>query len=340
MADYTDTQGEEVKPLSAFYSTTLNPRITSYDTLATRIAYALGYPLVNVEAHTNAVYDNISIACEMYAKFAGYTEEYLAFNSDLYERGKGVKLDRLFSITPDLKACYDTSKQPLDIECNPAASVADTGTETTATTATTGTETTATTATDRNECLYNISYDYDINDYRKVIDVWSFEQGTHSGVNTLFTLEQSLAQQTYFSYSMGNMGFDLVSWYAVKEWLETREKLLATKPNIQFNPRTQYLKIIPEPQSQYYGIVACYVEEPVRDLVRAQWVYQYSLALTKMIVGRVRGKYSGTGLVGGGNIDGESLVSEGKEEKAELEKELNEGAPGFGDAGPPIFFVA
>ena len=401
MAEYTDSQGEPVKPLSSFYSTALSPRVSSYDTLATRIAYALGYPLVNVEIHTNAIYDNISIACEMYAKFAGYTEEFLVFDSDLYESGKGIRLDKLFSITPDLSACYDGSKRPLREDCDPTTTTeapditgtqvtcstaitstettgttATTGTETTGTTATTGTETTGTSATtgtevsaitaseitgtettcvtsvtsasptattteaETNECLYNIAYDYDLNDYRKVIDVWSFTQGTHTGVNTLFTLEQSLAQQTYFSYAMGNYGFDLVSWYAVKEWLELREKLLATRPSIMFNERTQYMKLIPEPRNRYYGIVACYVEAPVRDLVKNMWVYQYSLALTKMVVGRVRGKYGNTSLVGGGNIDGESLISEGKEERAALEKELYEVAPGLGDSAPPQFFVA
>ena len=29
--------------------------------------------------------------------------------------------------------------------------------------------------------------------------------------------------------TMGNYGFDLVSWYTLKEWLDTREKLLAIK---------------------------------------------------------------------------------------------------------------
>lgn len=463
MPDYSDTQGEPVKPLSAFYSTSLSPRVTSYDELATRIAYALGYPLVNIETHTNAVYDNISVACEMYAKFAGYTEEYLVFDSNLYEPGKGVRMDKLFSITPDLSACYDTSKRELTTDCCPedtetvkitgydvtcsvvltsAPGVPLTGTSTTCITSTSGTSdeeqitqevenllqqqliniqtggsetfsltgttltgatltgdtltgdvsittassgsveltgssgtivtcvtsvtaepltsetgttttcvtsvtsadpeppVTTTTPCSANECLYNISYDYDLNDYRKVIDVWSFSQGTHTGVNTLFTLEQTLAQQTYFSYAMGNYGFDLVSWYAVKEWLELREKLLVTRPSIHFNERTQYLQLIPAPRSRYYGIVACYVELPVKELVKAQWVYKYALALTKMVVGRVRGKYANTSLIGGGNIDGESLVSEGKEEREALESQLYEGAPGLGDSPPPQFFVA
>lgn len=633
--------GEDVKPLSSFYSTALSPRCDSYESLATRIAYAMGYPMTNVEVHPNAIFDNISIACEFFAKYAGYTEEYLVFNSDLYEPGKGVRLDKLFTITPDMRQCYDTTKRKLATTCPPedpvtetktvtgvkvtcsavltstdgvpltsteiicteekttsnvnadpysgslarilaaslessdtdtgnnqiddtsvtetydyngdwskilAASVireslrqriADliaqqepvcqtltayvtgmedrivTGTSTltsnqpiltggdltpilsesttynftTATTGTTGvtavtaspltstveipvtaadgsvytinpydeyppgatqyqtitsttltsdtlqipvtsiqtttectpvtsltddqldaltatTAVTATTATpvtstpitstvtktttgsvtltgddgtevtcitsvkiepttetgtqtvcvtsntseqvpvtaaddDVSECLYNKMYDYDINDYRKVIDIWSFNQGTHTGVNTLFTLEQSLAQQTYFSYAMGNYGFDLVSWYAVKEWLELREKLLVTRPSIHFDFRTQYMRLIPEPRHKYFGVVACYVELPVKDLVKELWVYKYALALTKLQVGRTRSKFSNVPLIGGGtvNSNGDALLREGKEEKDELEKQMYEGAPGLGDAAPPMFFV-
>ena len=66
-------------------------------------------------------------------------------------------------------------------------------------------------------------------DYRKVVDVTDFEEGSTTGINTLFTLEQTLAQQTYFSYAMGNYGFDLVSWYTLKEWIDTREKMLAIR---------------------------------------------------------------------------------------------------------------
>lgn len=632
--------GEDVKPLSSFYSTALSPRCDSYETLATRIAYAMGYPMTNVEVHPNAIFDNISIACEFFAKYAGYTEEYVVFNSDMYEPGKGVRMDKLFTITPDMRQCYDTTKRKLATTCPPEDPVTETETvtgykvtctavvtstdgpalssteiictegkasttptntdpyagnlasviaasfnktstesntsenqiEDTSTTQTydysgslagiltndvmkqslrqrisdliaqqepvcqtltavvtgmddrivtgtttltstqpvytggslapiiaesttynfsttstgttgvsatstytgpftaddgnvyslnpydnyppgptvyqtvtstaitsdtlqvpyesiettrvctpvtsltdeqlhalTGTVTTPTTAavdspaTDSNtntttsqtitgtvtldgedgtqvtcitsikiepttetgtqtvcvtsntaeqvpvsatdddvsECLYNKMYDYDINDYRKVIDIWSFNQGTHTGVNTLFTLEQSLAQQTYFSYAMGNYGFDLVSWYAVKEWLELREKLLVTRPSIHWDFRTQYMRLIPEPRHKYFGVVACYVELPVKDLVKELWVYKYALALTKLQVGRTRSKFSNVPLIGGGtvNSNGDALLREGKEEKDELEKQMYEGAPGLGDAAPPMFFV-
>lgn len=625
--------GEDVKPLSSFYSTALSPRCTSYETLATRIAYAMGYPMTNVEVHPNAIFDNISIACEFFAKYAGYTEEYLVFDSDLYEPGKGVRMDKLFTVTPDMRECYSSAKRKLATTCPPEDPVTETETVTgykvtcsavvtssdapaltsteiicveetpptppsmgtgslaeilaasfekdkssenttppiddtsvteyydysgdwtqilaasvireslrqriadliaaqepvcttltayvtgtgdrivtgsstltstqpiitggslapilsestvynftTSTTGTTGvtatsntmytaetgeytdnpydekppgpvqyqtltsttitsdtlhipveniqtttvctpvtsltqdqlhaltatstpttetvqdpviisdpttttvTKTTTGTTTLTGEdgttvecitsvtvepqtktgtetqcvtsvvseqkpvdstqdteetCLYNKSYDYDINDYRKVIDIWSFTQGTHTGVNTLFTLEQSLAQQTYFSYAMGNYGFDLVSWYAVKEWLELREKLLVTKPSIHFDFRTQYMRLIPEPRHRYYGVVACYVELPVKDLVKELWVYKYALALTKLQVGRTRSKFSNVPLIGGGtvNSNGDALLQEGKEEKEELEKQMYEGAPGLGDAAPPMFFV-
>ena len=180
-----------------------------------------------------------------------------------------------------------------------------------------------------------------IENYRKVTDVIEFQEGTHTGVNTLFTVEQTLAQQTYFSYAMGNYGFDLISWYTVREWLDTRQKLLTTQRQVRFNARTQFMTLLPGPisgESTFTGVIGCYVERPLIDLVKEPWVYQYALALTKIAIGRVRGKYGGTTLFGGGTLETE-LLTEGREEKKELEQRLYESVPGFGDTDPPIFFV-
>ena len=191
---------------------------------------------------------------------------------------------------------------------------------------------------------YNNGFDYDIMDYRKVVDIIDFEQGSTTGINTLFTIEQTLAQQTYFSYSMGNYGFDLISWYVLKDWLNNREKLLAVKPSYDFNDRTQIMRIYPQPKagqstSQYYGVISCYVEKPLRDVIQEQWVYQYALALTKITLGRIRGKYAGTTLFGGGSVNAD-MLAEGLAEKEKLEEQLYTGAtPGLGDASPPLFFV-
>ena len=176
---------------------------------------------------------------------------------------------------------------------------------------------------------------------RKVLDVYSHEESSSDSLNTLFTIEQTLAQQTYFSYAMGNYGFDLISWYVLKQWLETREKMLSTKRYFKFDERTQYMVLIPEPKEseRFYGVVSCYVEKAVVDLIKEPWVYQYALALTKITLGRVRGKFGNAQLFGGTTLD-TSILQEGLTEKKELEEMLMKGAtPGFGDAAPPMFFV-
>ena len=177
-------------------------------------------------------------------------------------------------------------------------------------------------------------------DYRKVVDVVDFEEGSSEGINTLFTLEQTLAQQTYFSYALGNYGFDLLSWYTMKEFLDMREHVLATRRDVQFDPRTQYLRMYPQPgTSRFYGVVSCYLERPLRDVIKEQWVYEYALALSMITIGRVRGKFGNVNLLGGGALNYD-LIQEGTTKKAELEQKLLEGSsPGLGDGEPPIFFV-
>ena len=91
-------------------------------------------------------------------------------------------------------------------------------------------------------------------------------------------------------------------------------------------------------QARFYGIIGCYLEKPLIDIVKEPWVYQYALALTKIGVGRVRGKFSGTTLFGGGSLNND-VLAEGITEKEKLETQLFEGVPGFGDADPPMFFV-
>lgn len=323
----------DVEPVSAFYSTNLQSKIQSYERLGQRICRALGAPLVNIEVHSDQLNEFIGIACEMFTKYAGYTQEYLVFDSDLYEKDKGLRLDVLFSLTKDfnfrakfksvskaVKDLYSIGKMVIgDTDSPYLFQVVDQS------------------QPDTLELLN--SYDYLMGDYRRVIDVIDFEEGSSDGINTLFTIEQSLAQQTYFSYSLGNYGFDLISWYTLKNWLDTREKVLALRRDVRFDPRSQYMQMFPAPGStHFYGIVTCYVERPLVDIIKEPWVYQYALALTKIAIGQVRGKYAGTQLFGGGTINA-SILEDGKVEKAELEKKLYESAPGLGDAAPPEFFV-
>mgnify|MGYP003590750112 CR=1 FL=1 len=261
-------------------STTLNINVTSYDQLVTRTELQLGYPLINVEIHRDQIYSFIDQAIEFYSKYAGYTEEYLVFQSSLYDMNSGIKLDDLFSRTGEMWHADNIS--------------------------------------------VSAGYDMDLADWRKVVDVFSVEPGESTGINTLFTLEQAFAQQTYFSYMLGNAGFDLITWHILKGWLKDRERILGQRIHFRFDPYTQILRLIPPPNamSGYLGIIGCYVELPIRTLIRQRWVHQYTLALTKIAVGRVRGKYGSAILMGGGTPSFAELLQEGLAEKEKLETEL------------------
>ena len=377
----------EITPLSAFLSTNLNNKIDTFDRLGDRIKRSLGYPLVSLEIHTDQLRENIQIAVEYFTKYAGYTREYLIFDSSLYEVNKGIRLDLLYTLANtdlDSNAKKVAGTNPLGPGIEFYGETPETVfTSTSALLSSQFAASSALSATfidgvDQFELfdhtLYNTItafdnslsaafkentrktltlqgeateattfqnvYDYDIMDYRKVTAVTNFEEGSSEGINTLFTLEQTLAQQTYFSYALGNYGFDLVSWYTMKEFMDMREKMLALKHDLQFDERSQYLKIYPQPlKSRFYGIISCYLERPIRDVIKEQWVYEYALALSMITIGRVRGKFGSVNLLGGGALNSD-LGAEGTAKKAELEQKLLEGAsPGLGDADPTLFFV-
>jgi hypothetical protein len=380
----------DITPISAFQSTNLNSKINNFDRLSDRVLRSLGYPFVNVEIHRDTLYENISIACEMFAKFAGYTQEYLLFDSALYDKNNGIRLDQLFSLqnadnfsqqveyNNESEDFSNYKEEPETLYIATSAILGSTFTSNSALSAPllsgifenqifsetlyksitgtngalsaqfipsqkeTFTRQGSKTANDKEKYLN--SFDYDVMDYRKVIAIQDFEEGSTTGINTLFMIEQTLAQQTYFSYAMGNYGFDLVSWYVLKDWLEMREKLLATKRSYTFDDRTQTLRLYPQPDARgngvrFYGVVSCYVERPIRDIIKEHWVYQYTLALTKMAVANIRGKYGNVTLFGGGSLNASDLMTQGLAEKEKLETAIYEGSPGLGDAEPPMFFV-
>ena len=408
----------DIKPISAFQSTNLSSKINTFNDLGDRILNTLGYPFINIEIHRDSLYNNIQIAIEMFSKFAGYTQEYLMFDSALYQTNQGIRLDHLFTVNfSNLTSEYFTGTDSAPESKDFTTRLDNIGTNYVVMSAipptlfTKNAELSTTLAsglcandvvTDNlydkileveldadnakigsgivgftlevggslrsvlsgffieqpvkgfsimgtasaeytQDSIVN-SFDYDVMDYRKVIAVQDFEEGSTTGINTLFTIEQTLAQQTYFSYAMGNYGFDLISWYTLKDFLETREKLLATRRSYSFDDRTQMLRMYPQPGSRndserFYGVVSCQVERPIRDIIKEHWVYQYALALTKITVANVRGKYGNVSLFGGGSLNSADLMSQGLADKEKLETAIYEGAPGLGDAAPPLFFV-
>lgn len=375
----------EITPISAFMSTNLNSKIECFQQLGARIMRMLGHPIINVEVHPDQLYDAISMAVEFFTKYAGYTREYLIFDSNLYEPNKGLRLDHLFTVVnsgftltqrlapparsnPDFTVDIPTALY-VSLTAIPQSYFSGSSSLSSAV-ASDGIyemqvidkeaydefvnyspvlsglfkmspqrKISSQCETIENAVQYNNMFDYDAMDYRKVMSVTDFEEGSTTGINTLFTLEQTLAQQTYFSYAMGNYGFDLLSWHTMKDWIDTREKLLAIRRDLHFDPRTQYLKMYPQPKNtRFYGVVSCYVEKPIRDIIKEKWVLEYSIALTKVMWGRILTKITGVSLLGGGNFSGDTILNEGIKEKEALEQFLIEG--GYGDFEPVLFLVS
>jgi hypothetical protein len=254
----------------------------------------MGEPLVNVEIANEQIYDNIAQAMEFFTKYAGYTEEFLVFDSKIYTRGVGINVATLINQTAEM---YKSQTPGL-----------------------------------------SAGYDYDLNSYRRVLDCFSFTYGETTGINTLFTLEQAMAQQIYSSYMVGNFGFDLVTWEVLKGFIDTRNKVLAMTPHYRFDPKNQILRIIPEPipEQTYMGVVGCYLERPVKDIINERWIYRYALALSKITVGNVRGKFGGTNLFGGGQVNYQDFMSQGITERDALENELKNT---YEDVTGAMFFI-
>lgn len=354
-----------VFPANYIGGTTLNSQITSYDTLAERVKYQLGYPLVNIEIADKQMYSHITNAIERFTKWAGYTEEFLIFDSRLYKRGVGINVDTLINKTPEMYTSFTSTTTttlsyvltsitvPAAMASDPILikSILDQDPDDTfkikyindafgiPVSATLTYETSALITNSLSSVMYDTAgYDYDLASYRKVVDCFSFNYGESTGINTLFTLEQAMSQQIYSSYMLGNFGFDLTTWEVLKGFIDTRTKVLAMTPHFRFDNRAQTLRIIPEPipEQSYYGVVGCYIERPVKDVIRERWVFDYTLALTKISVANVRGKIKGTALFGNGTVNADDFMQQGIKEKEELEKELMNS---YIDNNPPMFFL-
>ena len=277
-------------------STFVNSKIKAYSDLIDRVKRAFGWPVIEVDMCDENIAEFIDQAIEVYTKYAGYTEEFLVFDSAWYKPGVGIPMDKLFAMTPEMRR--------------------------------------------RNLERAEQDWDYDLNNYRKILDVFSVTPGEQCGANSLFTFEYTLAQQTYFGFLGGQMsGFDLVTWNCVKNWLDCREKVLGLIPSFRFEPQNQYLRIYPEPlaYSRYFGIVSCYVTKPLKELIMEPFIYEYACALTAIAVGRIRSKYQFQ-LMGGATINGENLLQMGLDKKKELDEMLWKGT-GWVDTVPMSFMM-
>lgn len=194
---------------------------------------------------------------------------------------------------------------------------------------------------DRVNLQYNKMFDYDIMDYRKVVSVVNYSESGVSSITSLYNFDTSLAQQFFYTNQFNHRSFGLTTWYALHEWRNLYEKMLAVKRGWHFNKDTQYLTLTPQPRmgERFFGIVECWVEKPLKDVLKEPWVFDYALALVKEMLGRVRSKWGDSvQMLGGGSLTGNALAQEGVTKQKELLDELIKNQA-YGAMHKPRFFV-
>lgn len=263
-------------------STTLNSVIRTFDDLTTRIKMQFGYPTVDVEVCDGVIYDNINQALEWYSKYAGYTEEYLMFDSQSYIPGMGIKMDDVFSALgqayrTDFSALsgrmydYDTSSYRKVIAIHGFDPVEYSGTD----------------------YLFTLDYMYAQQTY------FSHMMGSFGfDLITWHVLKDWLELRSKLFATQPQVFFDKNT-----QWMR-----LIPEPT--------------SPTNRYIGIIGAWVERPICHMIAERWVYQYSTALTMIQVGNIRGKFGQVSLLGGGAIQWNELLQQGTTMKAQLEEEL------------------
>lgn len=187
-------------------------------------------------------------------------------------------------------------------------------------------------------------------------------KGIGESINTLFTLENYLYSQGLYDALIKTSisdGYSLISYHIARDFLHTVERYIPDEYNFKYHPYTNQLEIRPVPgsvdsasgsysgESQGYILVRAYMvqqssytdswdsSETYKQFFEySDWIQDYALARCKVTLGRIRGKFANFASMGntGISLDGDQLISEGKEEIERLEEtlRLEESWEGYG----------
>lgn len=132
----------------------------------------------------------------------------------------------------------------------------------------------------------------------------------------------------YGIWGMFGNGFagNFITRQAAHEYLELARRWAAKKPDWTFNNKTGQLILHPAPgvgvvpswQHDFMpAIITCEIEPPLEELYSNEYVQRLALANAKILLGEIRGKFTGISLPGGGGVS-TALKDEGTKELAAL----------------------
>lgn len=212
------------------------------------------------------------------------------------------------------------------------------------------------------------NFDTVLNRKRKILGVFAADTTSQGGYfggggDLLFNFDYALLANTFGYDLMGNrnmlgkQGYDLLTYHMARSFVEHSKKILRYV-SYQFNPKTQYLKITPEPAAATFSqnmsccsggtrvmnpaatqcyMLGVYLEPPVEQILGTYFIREYVLALAMTTLGRIRNTFGGVTLFGGATLQGSELVAKGEEKQKDLLVELRDQYR-HGNA-PPAFYI-
>ena len=155
------------------------------------------------------------------------------------------------------------------------------------------------------------------------------------GINTLFSVENSLWNSTGGSWPMPMMPGGWVDYHLAMQSIEQVKYMTGKGYQFEYNPRTKYMTLYPDPVAMSadvenaWIVLGTYVLRPEDQQYGESFVKRLALAHAKETIGNTRAKYEGVQILGGGTIN-TSIKDEGISEKAELREEIKAEYPCLG----------
>jgi hypothetical protein len=118
--------------------------------------------------------------------------------------------------------------------------------------------------------------------------------------------------------------FDMVSFYMLQQWLHYLKYITTSRFRLFFNPNSKILHIVPKPDDSLLKLfIEVFHQSPTDELLNERFVREYTLALCKITLGGIRGKFQSLpGFNNTVSLDGDTLRTEGATEKEALETDL------------------
>ena len=171
-----------------------------------------------------------------------------------------------------------------------------------------------------------------------VMGIFSFDDNggvRTDGINTLFTVENSLWNSTGGSWPMPMAAGGWVDYHLAMSSIEQTKLMTGKGYQFEYNPRTKYMTLYPDPVKMgsnvenSWIVLGTHVIRPDDQQWGENWVKRCALANAKITIGNIRQKFEGVQILGGGTIS-TAIKDEGLSELPELYEEIKQEFPCIG----------